>query len=304
MIMNENTLTIQIGDVCCAIRCLDQDILQYLRTLYIKFLCDAAPDIYVELEITDTVVPGMVTNEEENAVLFHGDGVFSDSHNLVSGEYNLISGSVRVRADRVLLTHNNQGYYLNQFICKLYYSVYKIRQADSIPAYIMHSSAVIYDNHGLLFTGPSGAGKTTIAHLLGTGTAPAVIINDEGNLVSRAIDGKRAIVRGIPIKGKLAEHSNVTSSLDCILLLKQSNRTVFRDLDKTYAFKKLLRQVVGNVYFGNNDLKSIYISLAGFCEYLTRNIPCYELEFTLDSEQLNITLKSLLQALSETGGQR
>jgi len=300
--MNENTLTIQIGDVCCAIRCLDQDILQYLRTLYRKFLCDTAPDIYVELEITDTVVPGMVTNEEENAALFHGDGVFSDSHNLVSGEYNLFSGTVRVRAERLLLTHNNQGYYLNQFICKLYYSAHKIRKLDSIPAFIMHSSAVIYHNAGLLFTGPSGAGKTTIADILGSSDESTVIINDEGNLVSRTIDGKRANIRGIPIKGKLAENNNVTSSLDCILLLKQSNRTAFHSLDKTYAFKKLLRQVVGNLYFGNDNPKSIYSSLAGFSEYLVKNIPCYELEFTLDTGQLNSTLKSLLLILTESGG--
>lgn len=293
---SKNNLNIQAGNVCFAVSCTDRDILQRLKLVYNDFLCDRIADILVELEIVENMSLKMAYERSKNFKFKHNDSTFSDGGELVWGKYDLSSKKVYIRTEKALLMQSCDRFYLNQIICKLYYTAFKIRGLMSLPSLIVHSSAVAFNDYGILFTGPSGIGKTTAATMYSDDDS--LIINDEGNLVSRpSITGSEIKVQGIPIIGKISERRNLTVPLLCILFLKQSTETEFHIVNKTDAFKRLMRQVVGNLYLGQDNRKEVYSSNAEFCEEVVQHVPCYELEFTLESSQLKSALNSLKNSL-------
>jgi hypothetical protein len=297
MYLTEDQFNIQIGEACIAMRASDTFTLGRLSSLYSDFVCDNNPDITVELDIIETVSLDEIKQRVCNSNFCHKDGTFSFSDRLVSGQYDLSSKVVQISIEKQLLVHNYESYYLNQLMCLLYNSRFHINSVDRLKAQIVHSSAIVKNGYGLLFTGPSGIGKTTVA-MMCNDHENTLVINDEGNLISRPDATSSPVsVHGIPIIGKLPQKSNISAPLSCILLLKQSNRTILRPLDRTEAFKRLMFQVVANVYFGQNDMNAILTSKADFCEEITGRIPCYELEFTLDKDLLHDTLDSLQQSL-------
>ena len=137
----------------------------------------------------------------------------------------------------------------------------------------------------LLFAGPSGIGKTTIAR--SCGDEYGQVLNDEGVLVSRPRQHDNAVmVQGIPIIGELTQRLNVIAPLRVVLLLKQSKRTSVRRLDQMEAYIRFMRQIALPAYFGQLDKRTIYSLIAEFSDEVSRTMPFYELEFTLDRESL------------------
>ena len=292
-------LNIQVGEACIAMRASDTFVMSRLMSLYSDFACDNQPDIIVEFDVSENM--GLYEMKRlhrmQNAGFNHKDGSFYFSDRAVSGEYNLLSRTVRIRIEKQVLIQKIERYYLNHLMCLLYNSCNYINDKNRFNSQIVHSSAISRNGRSILFTGPSGIGKTTIAQMC-SNHENTVIINDEGNLVSKpSLAGTQISVQGIPIIGNLAEKLNQVTPLICILLLKQSNTTKLRLLGKTEAFKRLMFQVAANIYFGQNDMKTIITSKADFCEEIIRHIPCYELEFTLNSRLLCNTLDSLQKSL-------
>lgn len=293
----QGQLHVRIGESCISFVCSNACVLERLRYLYSDFLSDTPADLSVEIMALKNTKPEINEQPAVNTALHHGGGLFHFSDNLVSGEYDFNSKRVRVLAPGWLLTQDYGSYYLNQIMCLLYNSSLYIKGINKPHSHIIHSSAIIRDGCGLVFTGPSGIGKTTIAKMCAN-HRNTVVINDEGNLISiPGVKDVPVIVEGIPIIGKLTKKNNLSAPLICILLLKQNSKTTFRLLDRTEAFKRLMFQVVANAYFGRSDMKSILTSKADFCEEIVRHVPCYELEFTLDDKQLSNTLDNLKQLL-------
>jgi hypothetical protein len=143
----------------------------------------------------------------------------------------------------------------------------------------------------MLFTGPSEAGKTTVASLCGQ--RDGVVINDEMLLVSRpGQPGNMVKVSNAPIIGAFSSKPGLTAPLRCVFVLKKGSQTVLRPIEKTKAYLTFMRQVITPAYIGQTDKRALLALIAGFSAEITRTIPVYELEFTLNGE-------SLWQAVSE-----
>lgn len=100
---------------------------------------------------------------------------------------------------------------------------------------MIHSSSIIWRNKGILFSAPSGTGKSTHAHLwmeyLGT-----PILDGDAN-VCRLIDGIPTVY-GLPWCGTSNEFRNESVPLEAIVFLQQSDKN---SIEKLGYFEALLR---------------------------------------------------------------
>ena len=108
---------------------------------------------------------------------------------------------------------------------------------------LFHAAAVSCDDHGYLFLGKSGTGKSTHAGLWVKHIDGAVLMNDD-NPVVRISEGK-AVVYGSPWSGKTACYRNVSCPLGGIVLLKQAPYNKICRLGGIEAYMTLVTSISG-----------------------------------------------------------
>jgi hypothetical protein len=118
---------------------------------------------------------------------------------------------------------------------------------------LLHAASVVRNGRALVFTGKSGAGKTTLSRL-----APpdAAVLTDEVSYVRR--DGESYVAHGTPFAGELARPGENTSApLAGIYLLQHGTANRIEDVAPAQAARALL----GNVLFFAEDpelVKSVF----------------------------------------------
>jgi hypothetical protein len=281
-----HTVNILIGDVCCALRCEDDEICNRFKQLYHDFLTEQTADITVELIGTDRLNPEDMYEALAETVYIHGDGEhFKTSSQVISGQYDLTHQFIRITGEKSLVDPAQEFNHLNRLLSLVYYSACKIKYDGNIPAMLVHSCGVRRNGQVLVFAGPSEAGKTTIARLCGD--QDGEVINDEMVLVSRpAPDGRGISVQNAPIISTLSPWPKTTAPLGCVFFLKKSQRTQARRLEKSDAYLRFMRQIISPAYIGQRDKRAIFQLMADFSVEVTGAVPFYELEFTLDAEAL------------------
>lgn len=144
-------------------------------------------------------------------------------------------------------------------------------------ALMMHASAVEHAGHGLVFTGVSGAGKSTISSLLDR--APARKIGDEIIVLHRPRDRWHVLVPPYlgPFDRTGIEHGT-SAPLDGIHVLVQATRHARTPMSSTDALRELLRHVL--VYVAEPRTAEHVLALVA---ELTRQVPTYRLEFRKDA---------------------
>jgi hypothetical protein len=98
---------------------------------------------------------------------------------------------------------------------------------------VMHASAISYNNQAILFSAPSGTGKSTQAELWINNIENSIYINDDKPALS--IDNEKIIVWGNPWSGKTLNNNNLKVPLKAIVYLEQAkNNEVLQlnDFDK------------------------------------------------------------------------
>jgi hypothetical protein len=280
-----HTLNLEVGSVRCAFRCRDTEAYTKLKRLYRKFLTRPPADITVELEGTDRLSQDDLSAAVPETKYFHENNCFRSTSQIVAGQYDLEHRFIRITGERRLANPDLPLNHLNQLFSLAYYSACKVKYGGNPPAMLVHACAILRSGQVLIFTGPSEAGKTTIARLCGK--RDGEVINDEMLLVSRPDrDGNGISVRSAPILGRFPPRRNVTAPLRCIFLIKKGSKTSVRCIDKSEAYLKFMRQIITPAYIGQRDKRAILSLMADFSDQVTRAIPVYELEFNLDGESL------------------
>ena len=107
--------------------------------------------------------------------------------------------------------------------------------------FFLHCSCLKYKDEAIIFTAPSGTGKSTHARLRREAFGDRVwMINDEKPLI-RVQDGK-AMVYGSPWDGKHHLSRNASAPLRAILWLSQSAENRLKPMVRADACQVLLRQ--------------------------------------------------------------
>ena len=141
--------------------------------------------------------------------------------------------------------------------------------------FLAHSASVVRNGRAFLFSGVSGAGKTTISRL-----APpdVTLLTDEISYV-RLIDG-RYEAYGTPFAGDLGRAgANISAPIAGLYLLAQGPRNHASALRPAEAARRLLR----NILFFAEDGEMVETLFRTACEFVTR-VPVYELTFRPEVE--------------------
>jgi len=150
---------------------------------------------------------------------------------------------------------------------------------------MLHSSTVADQGRALLFTGPSGAGKTTIARLWKA--AGATLLNDERSLV-RPADG-RFVAGSSPWHGEHSEVHPGAYPLEAVLFLRQAPASALIPLRPAEALARLLTLSFAPVFLPDG----LDRTLDAWSKLLDCT-PAYVMDFTPDQRPVDLCRRLLL----------
>jgi hypothetical protein len=140
--------------------------------------------------------------------------------------------------------------------------------------FLLHASSVVRNGRAFLFSGVSGAGKTTISRLA---PADCILLTDEISYVRpQGIGPNRSYFAfGTPFAGELAKPGeNISAALAAAYLLKQGPENRIDPIDELTAVRALMR----NVLFFAADPALVKLLFDTVCDFVAR-VPVARLTF-------------------------
>lgn len=109
--------------------------------------------------------------------------------------------------------------------------------------FFFHSSSLMLDGEGYVFTAPSGTGKSTHTSLWRKHFGDKVImINDDKPLIRRI--GKDFFIYGTPWMGKSNIGNNIKAKVKAVFILKRSETNSAKQVSIREVFKEILEATV------------------------------------------------------------
>lgn len=150
---------------------------------------------------------------------------------------------------------------------------------------ILHSACVETPFGGILFSGPSGIGKSTQANLW-CEYKHSKLLNGDRVVIRKAEAGWTAY--GSPYAGSSKCHLNESCMIKAIIMLKQTESCSIRKMPPLEAFRKVYEQTTVNSW--DKD----YVSkVSNLILELVQKIPVYELECTPDQAAIELLAEEL-----------
>lgn len=152
---------------------------------------------------------------------------------------------------------------------------------------VMHGSAIAYDGKGVVFSAPSGTGKSTHAGLWAKCFGSKVLsVNDDKPAVW--FRGEQPFLYGTPWSGKTDSNHNVSVPLHAIVFLERSGENRIRRLTPTEAMLRLGNETVRPFYDAQQGLRVLERA-----EKLIQTVPMYLLGCTISHEAVELVKREL-----------
>ena len=161
------------------------------------------------------------------------------------------------------------------------------RHMMKVDEYVLHCSYVVYNNKAILFSGPSGIGKSTQGNLWVKYMGAKVLNGD------RAVIGKKDgkwYVYGCPVCGSSEICFNEKNELATIVFLDQDRVDSIERANPLLMVKSLYSQITINSWnndFINNALNSI--------ETIINEVPIFEQKCTMEKTAPECLLNALME---------
>jgi len=252
-------VTIDIGGTPIALRIHDPAFRALLERRYPGFLrTDAETNYALDIELLPE--DGPVTDEPELHVS-HGCGGWR----LMRGDFHANWDDARGQG-RIVQTLSP---YAIDSVLRIVHSLIQAPQGG----FLLHGASAIRNGRAFLFSGLSGAGKTTISRL-----APpdATLLTDEISYIRR--DGDSYEACGTPFAGELARvGENCRAPVEHLFFLAQGPENRIDPIPTPDALRMLLR----NILFFADDSNLVEMVFRSACEFLSR-VPASRLTFFPD----------------------
>lgn len=154
--------------------------------------------------------------------------------------------------------------------------------------FCLHASAISVNNKAILFSAPSGTGKTTHTNLWlqRFGKDRVKIFNDDTPAI-RYLNG-RFYAYGTPWAGSSRINLNKKTPIAAIIFLKQGKENTIRRLNNKDAVNRLLFQSILPKH--NNEKVDKILCII---DQIIRVIPVYEMKCQIDVEAVEIAYKAV-----------
>lgn len=249
-------------------------------------------DIKCKLEFVDKIEFNNETiiHQRQNIIVTKNDRNLESRYLIISGtnypytlyreidEENINIQVLRKFKDKM----NSDTFFWSLFSMEKY-----MIQRESI---ILHCNYIEYKNNAILFSGPSGIGKSTQGDLWKKHNNVTILNGDKSLII---IEGHDIYVDGLPICGSSDICINQKNNLGAIVFLKQGTTNKVKVLDKKIAIKYIMSQITINYW--DKDFVDRAFSIA---ETICDNINIYELTCTPDIKAVK-TLEKMLKENEE-----
>lgn len=197
-----------------------------------------------------------------------------DSKHIVRRNYDVMIVDDIWKNAFILPLVEKDNYY--NFLSQIFYS-------NAITRHIIqfHSSIIDYSNHGIMFLGPSGIGKTTQAELWNR-YRDALIIN--GDVVFVQETENTFLGWGTPWHGSSPYCENTNVPVHAMIVLKQSPENSIRELT---GFEKVT--AVSQSVFYPRWLENGMELCLEILDHLLTKVPVYELSCRPDEDAVHLT---------------
>ena len=257
MAASRKVACVEIGGIPIALSTCDDGFLDLLRQRYIGFLSSSSPEFELEFDLTSTVP----VSDDDVRVRRDGD------------EWLIERGDFHARWDprsgRGSVRQNANPYSLDS-VLRILHSLILAQRGG----FLLHAASAICDGRACLFSGVSGAGKTTMTRL-----APpdVTLLTDEISYLRPNPEGYSAF--GTPFAGELARAGeNCTAPVSALFFLEKGAENRVHALSSAEAVRRLMR----NILFFAEDRGLVEKLLATACEFVAR-VPIRRLTFYPDA---------------------
>ena len=250
---------VEIGRIPIALATSDESFLDLLRDRYEGFLSISNPEFELEFDLvssaaaSDDDVRVYRNVDDDDWIMERGD---------FRARWNPRTGRGRVR--------QNANPYSLDSVLRILHSLIMAERGG----FLLHAASAICDGRAYLFSGVSGAGKTTMTRLA---PAEVALLTDEISYVRPSEYGYAAF--GTPFAGELARAGeNCTAPVSALFFLEQGPENRVDELPAAEAVRRLMR----NILFFAEDHRLVEKLLATACDFVDR-VPIRRLTFYPDT---------------------
>lgn len=169
-----------------------------------------------------------------------------------------------------------------------------LNSTDQVMRYIMlyhkviyiHSSAIAINGEGVVFSAPSGTGKSTHTALWQK-YYNAEIVNDDAPFIS--VDADNIILHGAPWAGASGINQNVSVPLKAIVFLEQAPENSIEKLASLQAIQYLMRELIKPC--DRELVDRVYTML----NLIIAGVPCYLLKCTPEKEAADVAYNEIFK---------
>lgn len=226
-----------------------------------------------------------IIHERDNIVVTKNNKNLESRYLIIKGDYSPYALYKEINEKNIsiqVLSEFKNKFSSDTFFWSLFALEKYMIENNSI---ILHCNYIIHKNHAILFSGPSGIGKSTQGYLWQKHRRASIINGDRG-LISK--ENNKWYANGWPVCGSSEICLNEKTPIKAIVFLKQGSSNKVSILNKKSAIKNLLSQMTINYW--NKDFVDKAISIA---ESICNEVNIYELICTPDIRAIE-TLEDLL----------
>jgi len=248
---------VEIGGIPIALSTCDEGFLDLLRQRYDGFLSYSSPEFELQFDLTD---PRPVSDDDVRVRREGDDWLIERGDFQARWDSRIGRGSVR----------QNANPYSLDSVLRILHSLILAERGG----FLLHAASTICNGRAYLFSGVSGAGKTTMTRLAPAGIT---LLTDEISYLRPSADGYAAF--GTPFTGELARvGENCAAPVSALFFLEKGPENRIDELPSAEAVRRLMR----NILFFAEDHRLVEKLLATACDFVAR-VPIRRLTFYPDA---------------------
>jgi len=287
-------MIVRISDIVMQMDCDDDDFFKYRLRDY-GYNGSEKVDMTIKSKIYDSIpVPcGTVIEQIKNAVIMDMENNRYCRY-VRSAKTDAILFAVYYHQDytnveiQLLKTRNHPIFSLTDFEYMYTGEMFSDR-LTYLGGLVLHGSAIAYHNQGIVFSAPSGTGKSTHTGLwMDKFGKDVTIINDDKPAI-RFYDGVPFLM-GTPWSGKTDLNTNTKAPLKAIVFIERATANSIKRLNVAESVYYLTSQTVRPYYDANIGKKTLDV-----IEKLIQTTPIYQLSCNISEEAVQIVYQEIIE---------